>query len=728
MERFAQILIRRRIPLVFLVLALVGAAVSLIPTLELDFSITRLIESNEESRRRVEAFEQELPSQPVDLMCTLEWEQPLTRQNLALLGRIEEEINLLKEVRETSSLASVEVISSTGLPVPVPFTGTLGDGSVSDTALSHPLFHGRLISRSGRAASIIVFRDQEVDADVMYQRVSGVVAPLVGDEVDVRFHGSVLVERAIKDYMAGDMTRALVLETLVFILLLPLLFRTARGTIIPLLAVWFAVALDMGMMAAFGMKVTLLDVSVPGLVLVIGLCDSIHLQQRFEEAYSDSGDKAASIVTMMRSVARSCFYTSFTTAIGFLSLTIADHETVAAFGLKAAIAVLTAFVTVIVVVPVCLAVWPVGAPGRGRLPALDRLRLLNPRVVLLGVGVVVLASVVGTSRIIVNSHWLEEMPQGAPLSRDMDWLEDNFGGLIDFDMRVEGDLSSPVVFRALEGFQEEVLELDGVSKVESYTQWIREILGNPDQLTDVSIKSGFARLSLAGEHFPRHILREDHQVGRLAFRIEDIGSQRYEHLVASTGTLMKSLPSGVDIRIEGVGRMAHESNSAIIGTMIDSLGLTALAITLFVALVFRSIRIGLLSIPANLLPVLAGLGLAGWLGVPVRTGILMIFSLGIGLAVDDSIHLLARFDYERRRHPEEGVDAILGRCLRSTGSALVVTSVILTFGTLCFLPSQFQSMRDTGIILTCIVVVALLADLFFLPLLIRRWFRGTGAG
>ena len=103
----------------------------------------------------------------------------------------------------------------------------------------------------------------------------------------------------------------------------------------------------------------------------------------------------------------------------------------------------------------------------------------------------------------------------------------------------------------------------------------------------------------------------------------------------------------------------------------------------------------------------------------------MIFTVGVGLAVDDTIHLLTRFSQERRRRPHASMRDSLLESLRTSGAALAVTSAVLGLGALCYLPSTFQSLRDVGVLMTAIVSSAFLADVFVLPLLLERFCAKT---
>ena len=161
--------------------------------------------------------------------------------------------------------------------------------------------------------------------------------------------------------------------------------------------------------------------------------------------------------------------------------------------------------------------------------------------------------------------------------------------------------------------------------------------------------------------------------------------------------------------------------------MAQSLAVSLVAISLFIALAYRSVRLAIISIIPNLLPIVIALGVSGWFGIDMRIGVIMVFCAGIGLAVDDSIHLITRFQQERRAAPDLSITEHLHRSLRSTGKALVITTAVLAVGALSFLPSNFQSMSDVGILLTTIVVSALIADLFLFPHLLERFLPQTVA-
>ena len=724
---FLSLLQKHRLAALCLIALLLGLSIYALPQLRFDFSIGPLLEGNGDQKQALEAFQEAVPSRRVDLICAVEWREPITGSELSQLGQLSKGLLALNQVASVFSLAEAPVVQSrAGLPVQVLFRDLVGDGSALEQARSHPLFLGSLLSEDGRSAAIYVGMPPSQDVAV-HELGRAAVQQFLADHAvhtvqgaRVRLLGGPVVQHAITTLMSRDVVQGVALEALLFALLLPLLFRTVRGTLIPLLTILSAVCLCSGMLVLLGLHISIIDLAVPGLIMIIGLCDAVHMLERFEEALREGLSKPASLVRMMSKVGPACLYTSITTGLGFASLAASSHPSVRAFGLKAALAVLVTFATVITLLPICLSFWPVtGAVRKPALPWVRHLSYGRPRITLLLFGALTLVSLLGASRVKVNSHWLEELSDEEPAVVDLHWFEQHFRPLLTLDVDLRGSLDSPEGFRALERLRVELLAEEEIAGCESYHDWIREVMNATGTISDQQITAGAGLLKLAGDRFPTHVATRDFRQGRMSFNIGDVGSERVFELIAKVDQLATLLPAGVTADVVGYMSMAHESSKSVVVTILRSFLLSLLAISLFIMLIYRSPRIGLISILPNLLPILVTLGLNGWLGIDLRIGIVMIYSVGLGLAVDDSIHLLTRYVQERADQPALGVRDCLLRSLKGTGRALIITSLILMIGGLCYLPSDFQSLKDIGLLLSVLIMTALLADLFLLPLLIQ---------
>lgn len=147
------------------------------------------------------------------------------------------------------------------------------------------------------------------------------------------------------------------------------------------------------------------------------------------------------------------------------------------------------------------------------------------------------------------------------------------------------------------------------------------------------------------------------------------------------------------------------------------------ALGLILIAVLRSVRLGLLCLVPNAIPLLVVAGISGWMGESLHLGILIVFSIGLGLAVDDTIHLMVRFKQLEKERPGESRRELMDEAVVSTGFAIILTSLVLLIAAFCFLSSSFTTMRWTGVTLGIVAITALLADLVVLPWLIEKCYR-----
>ncbi|MFT7619560.1 MAG: putative RND superfamily exporter protein [Planctomycetota bacterium] len=723
MLRIGQVIIRCRWVFLGLVVALFFCSSRLLPHLGFSFSLMPLLESDEDTQASVDAFQGDVPPKFYDQIFAVEFPKAIASKEIGVLQKLHDSIKQNRRVQEVTSLASVLVVNHFGpLPVPTRFFSTVRDQETALVAAArHPLLGRRLISADGRSATFLVLakeKGQDEHAELL-NWLEVFVSEQLGPEIDVHFIGDEVSKRAMKSYMGADMKRGLLLELLVFAILLPLIFRTFRGIIIPLTVVIGAQLFCLSILVLAGMEIGLIDMAVPGIITMITVCDAVHMMHRFEESLLAGNKRDRAILDMMESIGPACFFTSLTTAIGFLSLLVADHPAVRLFGIKASVAVLIAFVAIVTIVPTFLSFWPIKKGVLARVPGFSRLGYGRRKLTFVVFGSVLAIAIFGISQVNIDSHWLEEMPAEEPLIQELKWYEDNFSGIMSLDVRIEGDLSTLESFHAIQDLQARLLEEKNVNKAESYTHWLEEAAGHPKVMRQSDVDRAFHFLKIGDGTFPYHAINSEQRVGRLTFLTDDSGTKRFFELRELVDKLNRDLPPGLRVEVGGFMEMAHEASRLIVTTMLESFLVSLLAISILISFIFRSIRVGLVSIVPNVFPILVALGVNGLLGINLRIGIVMIYSLGLGLAVDDTIHLITRYRQERKKSPREARRPQLLRSIKGSGPALITTSIVLGIGSLSYLPSSFRSLRDVGVLLTTVVITALLADLFLLPHLLE---------
>ncbi|MCA8944579.1 MAG: MMPL family transporter [Planctomycetes bacterium] len=713
LQRVGELLVARRLPILAIFVVAFAACLVAVPNTHFDMSLTPLLRADE-------ALAEEWGTEDVQLtperdgapgaLLTLDWSRPVRVEDLAWLGELAD--HGLRILRGFDDAWVIDHRS--GKPVPRRFLEIVGDRSLTEAAHDHPPIDGALVSEDGTAVALIV-------AETDRSRAAVVLDSIVPEHVTWRLISAGAANDARRDYMIADVQRTLTIEAILFGLLLPLLFRSVRSVVIPLGVVMIATAMSFGSLTLLGRSFTILDCAVPGLIVVIGLSDAVHMLHRFEEALGRGLERRRAVVDMIASVGWACILTSITTAIGFLSLIVSDHAAVREFGFKSAYAVMATLATTLTLIPIALSWWPAQRPAPPRVPGIGGFDYRYPRTILVVTALVVAWSSIGATRNHVDAQWLEELPPDDPIVTDLQWFDAHFRGFSRVEFTVQGAFDQPATVRALEALGGRIVASEpDVRFCETFVDWLREILGRPHgELDDNEIRSSIALLRLAGDRFPSHRISREFDRARFVLTTANLGMHRYFELGRLATRYSEGLSPRLEPHLSGDIRVAHESVRLIATTMLESFLISLISITLLIGILYRSARVALISIVPNALPVLLALGLTGWLGIPIRIGLVMLFSLGLGLAVDDSIHVLTRFGQERPYH-SSARDA-LQKTLRSSGGALIITSLILGLGALCHLPSDLRSLQDVGVIVGAIVFSALIADLYLLPLLLE-WF------
>jgi predicted RND superfamily exporter protein len=272
----------------------------------------------------------------------------------------------------------------------------------------------------------------------------------------------------------------------------------------------------------------------------------------------------------------------------------------------------------------------------------------------------------------------------------------------------------------VERLQSDLLQEKEVLDANSYVDVIRFML--PPGVVDTN-DGPYLGMRAMGEMkaFPSDLITRDGDRAAVAFyTTNDFGSHQFQAFEKRFDDLSRSLPPELDARLTGYRTMAYRSIHVITDTLFRSFGVSLLAITIVLAIALRSPVLALLCLIPNALPMLVAIGLAGWLDIPLRVGMAIVFSVGLGLAVDDTIHIIVRFRQVKSANPLATVQEHLDESLRSSGFAVVLTSIVLLIAASTFLRSDFSTIRETGVVLGVITIAALISDLLVFPWIIER--------
>lgn len=696
------------------------------------------------------SLEQLLATEPEDLEVYRRFREHHGREDLTLYvafrvedvfapetrARIRGAADLLRGLPHVASVRSIEdIIRAAGF-------SRLAPDDVRRQVLTSPIARGLFVDAEGRTTVIVLELQEECTRqEVREPALEAVRAALAKVEgllgVPVHLAGIPTIENEYIRLMERDLLTFMPITLGVFLILHAWYFRSVVGTLLPLAAVVAGDLWLVGGMALTGTPISVLTTIVPNLVLVIGISEGIHILSRYQEDLAALPVRREALARTMRVMLWPCFLTCFTSAVGFASLGVADNPVVREFALLSGIGIMLAYVAVVQVIPTVLDNAPplranrpseVAARFSGRVlswiaRAVDRRRGLTALVTL---GVLAAAGA-GIPRIRENASWLQDIAADNPVYRDHEFIEQNLASIFTVELSLEaarpGGFATLETLRELEALEEKFRADPDVASVVGWSDLVREMMsltGGERRLpsSPLGLAAVQAQIGLAVDRDLRRMVVDDRFTHA---RISVRATRRLEAtgLVALVGRIRamhEAAAPAFSLRPTGKSWLAKRSLDRVIHAMGSTLQLSAAVISLSMALMFGSLRTGLISMVPNFLPMVVTAGLMGYLKIDLNFTTVTVFSISLGLAVENTIQFLVRY---RQEFAADGVHAAaVERTLLSVGRPMVFSTMLLILGFGAILTSNFKFTFYFGLLGGVTMLAALAADLFVLPLLL----------
>ena len=614
------------------------------------------------------------------------------------------------------------------------------------------LIEGRLVSRDRTLTAIVVsLKPEYTRNDAIAEMVDAVRAHLATasspDTVRVTLSGLPYVRNDVVQKMRADQSVMLPLSLLVCLVLLAAAFRWVPAMVLPIGAVLVSAVVLVGGMGWVGEPFNIINNIVPLLIVIIGISNSIHLVNRYGEELRAGHDGVAAAARSVRAMTVACFLTSFTTAVGFASLVVSQTDTLRRFGLTAAVGVLISYVVTITFLPAALSLVraPKSGTGAAREGALEALIERVTRwivrhpwpVIVVGTLAFGATSAVGT-QVQIDAALLDQFDETDPIYTTTRLVESKLSGVrpIEIYVRAEepGRLHSAEVLNALDAVGRWAATQEGALSSMSAATFYHEIAAfqrGPQARTEpFESDDALARaraLLHAGEARPLDAwVTDDGTRARVSIGVVDMGARATIRLADAVEAQARAQlePLGLQVDLTGDAYVASKGLDAVISDLVGSLGLAVVVIFAFMMLLFRSLRFAVVSVPPNVLPLVATAAFMVGVGVKLNAATAIIFSISIGMAVDGAIHVLARFREEQARTGD--VDAALVASARGTGKAIFMTSVSLMLGFGVMFASSFVPVRLFGALIAVTIAGTLVSTAVVLPALLKVTAPRTG--
>jgi len=591
---------------------------------------------------------------------------------------------------------------------------------------STPFYHGLFLSPDGAVAGLLVEVEPEDDPGSRAEIVTAVrhaVQPLDDGGFTVRMVGSPVLASALDHVSRTEARRTFPIAFVCSMVILGWLLRSLRGVAVAATSAGLTVILSLGLVAATGRSLSMVTSVLPSLLFVLALSNCIHILLSYQRHRRSRGTQAA-IRDALVETTRPCTLAAVTTALGFGSLVAASMSPVREVGAFAAAGIVISLAVNLSVVPSMISWFRV--PPR-RTVVSDRwvpAPAHRPVLVLLVAGSLTAAAFATLPRVPVESNPLSFLPRSSPTSEDYRVVGEELAGFYTMEMVVSTPEVwwDPSVMDRLQRLEDGVASSSTVSTVLSpldllrkARQWQSGFDPGAYELPASRAEADSLMASLGGEGSERlaRFARADGRMVRLSAVVNEMDEGRFLDLVDRTRDALSSLPEGYDGSITGMVLRLVQAQQDLVTSQVRSIGLACLVVFAAIAIGLGSWRLTVFSLFPNIVPVVGVFAMMAVFGVPLDAATVMVASVALGIAVDNTVHLLAA--YQRERERSLTCRAAVDGALQTVGTALMVTTLTACVGFFSLGLSHFVPIRDFGLLAGGAMLVALVADLYVVP-------------
>ena len=609
---------------------------------------------------------------------------------------------------------------------------------------SLPFYRDLLYKDSAHVSLMMVF----VNAERFNSERRGDMVDLIEDRVEQFEQGRFKVYRSglpfirtvVTERTKSEMVMFVILMIITVAILIYMFFRSWMLTGICLLVVMVGVIWAIGSIGLCGYKLTSVMAIIPPLVIVIGIPNCIFLINKYHFEISKHQHKMRALSRVIARIGMASFMTNATTAVGFTTFVLTYSDVLIQFGWIATINIMAVFLLSMLLVPILLSYRPV--PDVRHLAHLDRrwvdacisglVNIVQHHRKWVYVSMVLITAVglYGATKLINESHVVDDLPANDPVMKDLKFFEQQFHGVMPLEVIVDtekpGQALKEVNLKKIERLQDTLATYPELSRSLSIVDAIKFTKqgfygGDPSRYALIKANEKafiLPYLEKAQEkgNMARSFINEDRSATRITMQVADVGTEKMDALMLDVRSRIDSLfdPQQYRVLLTGTSVVFLEGSKYLVSNLLISLIWAVLVISAMMALMFSSMRMVVISLIPNLIPLIATAGLMGALNIHIKPSTILVFSIAYGIVVDNAIHFLAKYRQELKLTGHDIKTSVI-QAIHEAGVSMIYTNIVLFLGFGLFVFSDFGGTQALGLLTSFTLLTALFTNLLILP-------------
>jgi len=621
--------------------------------------------------------------------------------------------------------------------------------SLKNIIYSLPFYNELLFNKATNVSMLMITLDkQKINSGYRFKLISEILSRAKKFEnkykVELHYSGLPYIRTETSKIVKNELILFTLLSLLIVAIILFIYFRSFKAVFVPLLIVSIGVIWVLGCVALFGYKITILTGIIPPLIIIIGTENCIFLMNKYHFEYKNHGNKIKSLSRIVQKVGFATLLTNATAATGFAAFIITRNQLLTEFGTIAAINIMVLYIISLFLVPIFFSFFP--PPGKRHIKHLDS-KFVNKIVdkivysvenkrkfIYIISGVVLIIGVIGITKLKVTGNIVDDISKKSKLYTDLIFFEKHFKGIMPLEICIDTKKKKGVLklstLRKIDELQDSLKKYPELSKplsVVEVVKYAKQAFYYGDS-SMYSLPNGNEMVFMV-DYIPKYnnnkktilnsFIDTNLQVTRITIQMANIGTRDIQRITSDLKPKIDSIfnPAKYKVDITGTSVVFLKGTDFLVNNLIESLIFAILAIALIISLLFTSARVVIISLLPNILPQIVTAGMMGYLGISIKPSTILIFSIALGISIDNTILYLSRYR-QQLNHNKWNIHFCVIEALKETAFSMIYSSSVLFLGFSIFIFSSFGGTQSMGFLISFTLFVAMFCNLFLLPSLL----------
>ena len=612
-----------------------------------------------------------------------------------------------------------------------------------------PFYNKLLLGNQNKTARTIISLNTEiVNTEIRKDFILDNFIPLINQfekstSLDIKVSGMPYIRtlnaQNIKDEIGLFVFTALLVTALIFFLF----FRSYRATFISMLVVLIGVGWAFGVLGWLGYEITILTALIPPLIIVIGIPNCIFLINKYQQEFAKNRNKLKSLESVIIKIGNATLMTNLTTASGFATFILTNSQVLKEFGIVASLNIMAIFLLSLLIIPIAYSFS--GIPNKKHLKHLenvsikkivkwleDRVRKERLKTYIISL-ISLILGIIGIYQIEISGSIIEDMPKKSKFFEDIKFFDNEFNGIVPLEINIDtkrrkgvNNLTTIKRINKLSDYISSIPELSSPISIINLLKYIKQAYynGNPKYYKiptsqENSFLSPYLKNMPETKNLITNYIDSTGQNARMTTFLMDVETNRIEMIEEDLKKEINQIfdSDKYNVILTGKALLYLKGTHYLIKNLFISLSLAILLIAMFMAYLFRSYKVIIISLIPNLLPLIITAGVMGFTGIPLKPSTILVFSVAFGISVDNTIHFLAKYRQELIDNNWK-INSAVYSSIREAGVSMLYTSIVLFFGFAIFMISSFGGTVALGGLVSVTLLFAMLANLILLPSLL----------